>query len=113
MPSALSASSFTFIVRGIETIIRVISIDSPHVIISDIKLYRISFDVKSFPWYPPAPCLPNHPNQKRAIALLRDLPASLADKIKVASTLHRSSMKDYIQEILLKHIEDLERKGGC
>ncbi len=43
--------------------------------------------------------------------LLRDLPVSLADKIKVASTLHRSSMKDYIQEILLKHIEDLERKG--
>lgn len=43
--------------------------------------------------------------------LLRDLPVSLADKVKVASTLHRSSMKDYILEILQKHIEELERKG--
>lgn len=43
--------------------------------------------------------------------LLRDLPISLADKVKVAATLHRTSMKDYILEILQKHIEELERKG--
>lgn len=43
--------------------------------------------------------------------LLRDLPIHLADKVKVAATLHRSSMKDYILEILQKHIEELERKG--
>lgn len=43
--------------------------------------------------------------------LLRDLPIHIADKIKVAATLHRSSMKDYILEILQKHIEELERKG--
>jgi len=43
--------------------------------------------------------------------LLRDLPASLADKVKVAATLHRSSMKDYILEILRSHIADLEQKG--
>lgn len=43
--------------------------------------------------------------------LLRDLPIQLADKVKVAATLHRSSMKDYILEILQKHVEELERRG--
>lgn len=43
--------------------------------------------------------------------LLRGLPITLADKLKVASSLHRSTMKDYMLEILRKHIEELERKG--
>ena len=43
--------------------------------------------------------------------LLRDLPIQLADKVKVAATLHRSSMKDYILEILQKHVEEPERRG--
>lgn len=43
--------------------------------------------------------------------LLRDLPIHLADKIKVAATLHRESMKDYIVEILRTHIEELESRG--
>jgi porphobilinogen deaminase len=43
--------------------------------------------------------------------LLRDLPIYLADKIKVAATLHRESMKDYILEILRRHIEELESRG--
>lgn len=43
--------------------------------------------------------------------LLRDLPVHLADKIKVAATLHRESMKDYILEILQHHIEELESRG--
>jgi plasmid stability protein len=43
--------------------------------------------------------------------LLRDLPIHLADKVKVAATLHRESMKDYILEILRHHIEELESRG--
>lgn len=43
--------------------------------------------------------------------LLRGLPTTLADKLKVASSLHRSTMKDYMLEILRKHVEELERKG--
>lgn len=43
--------------------------------------------------------------------LLRDLPIHLADKIKVAATLHRESMKDYILDILRHHIEELESRG--
>lgn len=43
--------------------------------------------------------------------LLRGLPTDLADKLKVAATLHRASMKNYILEILKKHIEQLEEKG--
>lgn len=43
--------------------------------------------------------------------LLRDLPIQLADKIKVAATLHRTSMKDYILEILRNHVDELESRG--
>ena len=43
--------------------------------------------------------------------LLRDLPTDLADKVKVAASLHRTTMKSYILEILRKHIDDLEKKG--
>lgn len=43
--------------------------------------------------------------------LLRDLPVQLADKIKVAATLHRASMKEYILEILHKHVDELESRG--
>lgn len=43
--------------------------------------------------------------------LLRDLPVHLADKVKVAATLHRASMKDYILEILRKHVDELESQG--
>lgn len=43
--------------------------------------------------------------------LLRDVPVHLADKVKVAATLHRTSMKDYILEILRKHVDELESRG--
>lgn len=43
--------------------------------------------------------------------LLRDLPQDVADKLKVAATLHRTPMKDYIRQILEAHLEQLERKG--
>ena len=43
--------------------------------------------------------------------LLRELPTALADKLKVAASLHRTTMKDYILDILQKHIAELERKG--
>lgn len=43
--------------------------------------------------------------------LLRDLPLDLADKVKVAASLHRTTMKSYILEILRKHIDELEKKG--
>lgn len=43
--------------------------------------------------------------------LLRDLPVDLADKVKVAASLHRTTMKSYILEILRTHIDGLEKKG--
>jgi hypothetical protein len=43
--------------------------------------------------------------------LLRGLPTDLADKVKVAASLHRTSMKEYILDILQKHVAELERKG--
>lgn len=39
--------------------------------------------------------------------LLRDLPVSLREKIKVAAALHRQSMKEYILQVLQGHIDEL------
>jgi plasmid stability protein len=43
--------------------------------------------------------------------LLRDLPQELADKLKVAASLHHTPMKGYIQSILEKHLQELEKRG--
>lgn len=43
--------------------------------------------------------------------LLRDLPISLREKIKVAASLHRKSMKEYLLHVLQSHIDELERRG--
>ena len=51
------------------------------------------------------------PNQKTRDFLLRDLPLEVADKLKVAASLHRIPMKDYVREILEKHLKELEQNG--
>ncbi len=43
--------------------------------------------------------------------LLRSLPQEVADKLKVAASLHRKPMKNYIREVLEAHVQELERKG--
>ena len=43
--------------------------------------------------------------------LLRDLPIDLADKLKVAASLHRTTMKGYLLDVLRKHIDELEKRG--
>ena len=43
--------------------------------------------------------------------LLRGLPSEVAEKLKVAASLHRVSMRAYIQNLLEVHVRDLERKG--
>lgn len=43
--------------------------------------------------------------------LLRDLPQELADKLKVAASLHHTPVKAYSRSVLEGHVEDLERKG--
>ncbi len=43
--------------------------------------------------------------------LLRSLPQEVADKLKVAASLHRKPMKNYIREVLEAHVRELERKG--
>jgi len=50
-------------------------------------------------------------NQHTRDFLIRDLPVELADKLKVAATLHRMSMKAYIQSVLEAHLKNLEEKG--
>ena len=43
--------------------------------------------------------------------LLRGLPKEVADKLKVAASLHRQPMKDYIRGVLEAHLAELEKKG--
>jgi hypothetical protein len=43
--------------------------------------------------------------------LLRGLPIELTDKMKVAASLHRKAMREYMIEVLVAHIKELERKG--
>lgn len=53
------------------------------------------------------------PKENRATRdfLLRDLPRDMAEKLKVAASLHRTPMKDYIKAVLEAHLKDLERRG--
>ncbi|BFU92614.1 MAG: hypothetical protein NTAFB01_38010 [Nitrospira sp.] len=43
--------------------------------------------------------------------LLRGLPLDVAEKLKVAASLHRTSMREYMLEVLEAHLKELERKG--
>jgi len=43
--------------------------------------------------------------------LLRRLPIEVTDKMKVAASLHRKAMREYMIEVLAAHIKELERKG--
>lgn len=43
--------------------------------------------------------------------LLRGLPVEMADKLKVAASLHRKPMRGYMLEVLGLHLKELERKG--
>jgi hypothetical protein len=72
----------------------------------------IPFDVKGVLCYPPRRKMINKgqtPDSRDY--LLRDLPIDLADKMKVAASLHRTTMKSYILELLRAHIDELEKKG--
>ncbi len=35
----------------------------------------------------------------------------MADKLKVAASLHRKAMREYMLEVLEAHLKELERKG--
>ena len=43
--------------------------------------------------------------------LLRGLPVEMADKLKVAASLHRKAMREYLLEVVEAHLKELERKG--
>ena len=43
--------------------------------------------------------------------LVRGLPAEVAEKLKVAASLHRQPMREYIQAILEAHVKELEKRG--
>lgn len=43
--------------------------------------------------------------------LLRGLPLPVADKLKVAASLHRKTMREYMLDVLDAHLKELERKG--
>ncbi len=51
------------------------------------------------------------PDQETRDFLIRGLPAELADKLKVAASLHKMPMKDFISSVLEKHLNDLEARG--
>jgi predicted DNA-binding protein len=43
--------------------------------------------------------------------LLRGLSVEIADKLKVAASLHRKAMREYLLEVIEAHLKDLERRG--
>ena len=43
--------------------------------------------------------------------LIRALPVEVADKLKVAASLHKVPMKEYIRSVLEGHLSELENKG--
>ena len=43
--------------------------------------------------------------------LLRGLPVEVANKLKVAASLHRKPMREYMLEFLEAHLKELERRG--
>jgi len=43
--------------------------------------------------------------------LIRGLPVVVADKLKVAASLHKVPMKEYIRSVLEGHLSELEKKG--
>lgn len=51
------------------------------------------------------------PSQDTRDFLLRGLPIDVADKLKVAASLHRKPMREYLLEVLDLHLKELERKG--
>jgi plasmid stability protein len=52
-----------------------------------------------------------HPKKDTRDFLLRGLPMEVADKLKVAASLHRKPMRAYMLEVLEAHLKELERKG--
>lgn len=56
------------------------------------------------------PPMPSPPKDTRDF-LLRGLPVEVADKLKVAASLHKKAMREYMVEVLTNHLKDLERKG--
>jgi hypothetical protein len=59
----------------------------------------------------PMPKSKTKANQTTRDFLLRDLRLDVAERLKVAASLHRTPMKDYIQTVLEVHLKELEQKG--
>ena len=51
------------------------------------------------------------PSQETRDFLIRGLPTEVADKLKVAASLHKMPMKAYLQSLLEAHLAELEKKG--
>ena len=43
--------------------------------------------------------------------LLRGFPVEVADKLKVAASLHRKAMREYLLGVVEAHLKEFERKG--
>ena len=74
-------------------------------------IYLISLDVNSRSLIGCA-IMPKSPlDQDTRDFLIRGLPVVVADKLKVAASLHKVSMKDFIRSVLEKHLTELEARG--
>ncbi len=51
------------------------------------------------------------PSQATRDFLIRGLPVEVADKLKVAASLHKVTMREYLQSLLEAHLAELEKKG--
>ena len=43
--------------------------------------------------------------------LIRGIPQEIAGKLKVAASLHRMPMKEYVREIFRSHLDGLEKEA--
>lgn len=56
------------------------------------------------------PAMPKPAKETRDF-LLRGLPVDVADKLKVAASLHRKPMREYMLDVLGAHLKELEQRG--
>ena len=71
----------------------------------------ISFDVNVTVLIEYSSMPKSKPSPETRDFLIRGLPVELADKLKVAASLHKMPMKDYLRSLLETHLDELEQQG--
>ena len=51
------------------------------------------------------------PDDTAAVLFVRGMPRDLLAKLKAAAALHQKTLGEYIQEMCVAHVQELEKKG--